>query len=45
MKPMDLTRIMQILSVSRLQGPLPAPSQTKNIQQAEFQVILTIALI
>ena len=34
---MDLTRIMQISSLSRLQGPFPAPSQTKNIQQAEFE--------
>ena len=36
MKPTDLTRIMQILSLSRLQGPVPAPSQMKDIQQAEF---------
>ena len=36
MKSIDLTRIMQILSLSRLQGPIPAPSQMKNIQQAEF---------
>ena len=36
MKSMDLTRIMQILSLSRLQGPFPAPSRMKNIQQAEF---------
>ena len=35
-KSMDLTRLMQILSLSRLQGPLPVPSQMKNIQQAEF---------
>ena len=35
-KSMDLTRIMQILSIFRLQGPTPAPSQMKNIQQAEF---------
>ena len=35
-KSMDLTRITRILSNSRLQGPIPAPSQTKNIQQAEF---------
>ena len=35
-KSMDLTRIMQILSLSRLQGPFPAPSRMKNIQQAEF---------
>ena len=39
MKSMDLTRITQILSLSRLQGPFPAPSRMKNIQQAEFQVI------
>ena len=36
MKPMDLTRITQILSLSRLQGPVPVPSRTKDIQQAEF---------
>ena len=36
MKSIDLTRIMQISSLSRLQGPFPAPSQMKNIQQAEF---------
>ena len=36
MKSMDLTRITRILSLSRLQGPFPAPSRTKNIQQAEF---------
>ena len=45
MKSMDLTRITQILSLSRLQGPFPAPSQTKNIQQAEFRVTPTIAPI
>ena len=33
----DLTSIMRISSISRLQGPIPAPSQTKNIQQAEFR--------
>ena len=32
------------MSLSRLQGPFPAPSRTKNIQQAEFHVIPTIAL-
>ena len=42
---MDLTRIMQTLSLSRLQGPFPAPSRTKNIQQAELQAIPTIAPI
>ena len=42
---MDLTRITQILSPFRLQGPFPAPSWMKNIQQAEFQVIPTIVLI
>ena len=36
MTSIDLTKIMQILSISRLQGPIPAPSQMKNIQQAEF---------
>ena len=35
-KSIDLTRIKQISSISKLQGPIPAPSQTKNIQQAEF---------
>ena len=45
MKPMDLTRKMQISSLSRLQGPVPAPSWTKDIQQAEFRVIPTVALI
>ena len=42
-KSMDLTRIMRISCLSRLQGPFPAPSWTKNIQQAEFQVTPTIA--
>ena len=35
-KSMDLTRIMQISSLSRLQGLFPAPSWMKNTQQAEF---------
>ena len=35
-KSMDLTRITQILNLSRLQGSAPAPSRMKNIQQAEF---------
>ena len=42
MKSIDLTRIMQISSISRLQGPIPAPSQMKNIQQAEFRATLVI---
>ena len=42
-KSIDLTNIMQILSISRLQGPIPAPSQTKNIQHAEFRATLAIA--
>ena len=42
-KSMDLTRIMQILSLSRLQGPFPAPSRMKNIQQAEFRATPAIA--
>ena len=42
-KSMDLTRITQILSLSRLQGPFPAPSWTKNIQQAEFRATPAIA--
>ena len=44
-KSMDLTRITQISSLFRLQGPIPAPSWTKNIQQAEIRTIPTIALI
>ena len=44
-KSMDLTRITQISSLSRLQGPFPAPSRMKNIQQAEFRVTPTIAPI
>ena len=43
MKSIDLTRITQILSLCRLQGPFPAPSWMKNIQQAEFQATPTIA--
>ena len=43
MKSMDLTGITRILSLSRLQGPIPAPSQMKNIQQAEFLVTPAIA--
>ena len=42
---MDLTRIIRISSLSRLQGPAPAPSQMKDIQQAEYQVFPTAALI
>ena len=34
-KSIDLTRIMQISSISRLQGPIPAPSQTKNFEQLQ----------
>ena len=40
---MDLTRITRISRLSRLQGPFPAPSRTKNIQQAEIRAIPTIA--
>ena len=29
--------MMQILHPLRFQGPVTAPSQTKDIQQAEFQ--------
>ena len=43
MKSIDLTRITRILSISRLQGPIPAPSQMKNIQQAEFRATPAIA--
>ena len=42
-KSIDLTKIMQISSISRLQEPIPAPSQTKNIQQAEFRATPAIA--
>ena len=42
-KSIDLTRITQISSISRLQGPIQAPSQTKNIQQAEFRATPAIA--
>ena len=42
-KSMDLTRITRISSISRLQGPIPAPSRTKNIQQAEFRATPSIA--
>ena len=42
-KSIDLTRIMRISSIFRLQGPIPAPSQTKNNQQAEFRATLVIA--
>ena len=42
-KSMDLTRITQISSISRLQGPISAPSQMKNIQQAEFRATPAIA--
>ena len=34
---MDLTRIMQISSLSRLQGPFPAPSWMKNISRQKFE--------
>ena len=43
MKSIDLTKIMRILSISRLQGPILAPSQMKNIQQAEFRATPAIA--
>ena len=45
MKSMDLTKITRILSLSRLQGPFPAPSWMKNIQQTEFQATPTMAPI
>ena len=41
---MDLTRITQILSLSRLQGPVPVPSQMKDIQQAEFRAVPTVVI-
>ena len=39
----DLTKIAQISCISRLQGPIPAPSQTKDLQLIEFWPTLTIA--
>ena len=33
----DLTKIARILCISRLQGPIPAPSQMNNLQLIEFQ--------
>ena len=42
-KFIDLPRITRISSISRLQGPIPAPSQMKNIQQAEFRATPAIA--
>ena len=42
-KSIDWIKIMQISSISRLQGPIPAPSQMKNIQQAEFRATPVIA--
>ena len=35
-KSADLTKIAQISCISRLQGPIPAPSQTNNLQLIEF---------
>ena len=32
-----LTKIARILCISRLQGPIPAPSQMNNLQLIEFQ--------
>ena len=34
---MDLTRITQILSLSRLQGPFPAPSRMKMFSKQNFE--------
>ena len=34
----DLTKIARISSIFRLQGPIPAPSQMKNIQPAEIRL-------
>ena len=42
-KSIDWTKITRISSISRLLGPIPAPSQMKNIQQAEFQATPAIA--
>ena len=39
MKPVDSTKIMQILCISRLQRPILAPLQMKNLQHIEFQLI------
>ena len=32
-----LDKIAQISCISRLQGPIPTPSQTKNLQLMEFR--------
>ena len=39
----DLTKIAQILCISRLQGPIPAPSQMKDLQLIEFRPTRAIA--
>ena len=39
----DLTKIVRILCISRLQGQIPAPSQTNNIQLIEFRLTPAIA--
>ena len=35
-KSVDLTKIARISCISRLQGPIPAPSQMKDLQLIEF---------
>ena len=42
---MDLTKLMQMSNLSRLQGPFPAPSWMKNIQQREFRAMALIQSI
>ena len=37
MEPRDLSGIMQILCISRIQGPSAAPLRMKDIQEIEFQ--------
>ena len=43
-KHKDLTGITQILHPSQFQGPVTTPSRTKDIQQAEFGAVQTLAL-
>ena len=36
-KPVDLTKIAQILCISRFQRPIPTHPQTKNLQLVKFR--------
>ena len=44
MNTQDLSRKAQISSISRIQGPVTAPSQMKENQKSEFRVIRTLHL-